>query len=131
MGSFWKLFFQDAVPDFIIGNETWLDNSMALSEIIPNTLGYEVHSHDKLTDAHGGVLIAVKRGFMLSNIYNSYDLKLISGKISVNSNKSLTMASYTIDPLYNRTNGDYLSKTNEEITSLRRSSKQDRPDNRG
>ena len=63
---------------------------------------------DRPKEAHGGVLIAAKRCFMLSNIYCAQD-ELISGVIKLDRNKFLTVVSYYRPP--NRTDNDYMCST--------------------
>ena len=45
----------------MIGCETWLDDKIKTSEILPSLLGYEMNRRDRKTDPHGGVLIASKK----------------------------------------------------------------------
>ena len=61
----------DSDPDIIIGFETWLDKSLASSEVLPNDLGFDIQQRDRLQDPHGGVLIAARRDLQLRNIHCS------------------------------------------------------------
>ena len=111
----------DADPDIILGKETWLDNSIASSEILPNDLGYDIQRRDRPGDPHGGVLIAAKRCYMLSNIHCAEDIELISGTIKLSGNKSLTFVTYYRPP--NKTDEMYLTTSNQEISDLKRQCK--------
>lgn len=55
-----------AKPDIIIGTETWLDKSIATSEILPTNL-YNVYRNDRLSNnkdkSHGGVLLTITKEF--------------------------------------------------------------------
>ena len=106
----------DSDPDIIIGSETWLDSSIASSEILPNDLGYDIQRRDRPHDPHGGVLIAAKRGLQLGNIYCSQDIELISGTVTMEGNKTITIISYYRPP--NRTDEAYVNKSREEFDSL-------------
>ena len=46
-------------PDVIMFTETWLHPSIQNNEFLPDT--YEVHHRDWPNDAHGSVLLAIKR----------------------------------------------------------------------
>jgi hypothetical protein len=72
---------ENSEPDIIIGTETWLNEDISSYELIANTLNFDIYRRDRLTDAHGGVLIAARRDLMLGNVVKSKTLELISGKI--------------------------------------------------
>ena len=70
-GKLLKAIIDDTEPDIILGTETWLDESIKSSEILPNYLGYDVQRRDRKSDKHGGVLIAARRDLQLGNISQS------------------------------------------------------------
>ena len=55
-GKYIDVRIESTTPDIIIGTETWLYDSMNLSEILHWRLGYSVFSRDRPSDPHGGVL---------------------------------------------------------------------------
>lgn len=110
----------DCDPDVILGTETWLDSQVASSEILPSDLGYDIQRRDRPENPHGGVLIAAKHHLLLHNIYKSSNTELVSGTIKSGS-KNITIATYYRPP--NRTDSEYLSKSTEEIRTLKPKSK--------
>ena len=120
-GKLLEAIILDADPDVILGTETWLDNSIKSSEILPNHLGYDIQRRDRLPYPHGRVLTAAMRCHMLSNIYCSEDVEFLYGTIKVDNKKALTVTSY-YRPL-NRTDDHYLSTTKEELVLLKKCSK--------
>ena len=62
-------------PDAIIGTESWLNDEIFSSEILPNT--YNVFKRDR-EDSYGGVLIAVKPELQCSLVYKCITSELLS-----------------------------------------------------
>ena len=120
-GKLLEAIILDADPDVILGTETWLDNSIKYSEILPNHLGYDIQRRDRLSDPHGGVLTAAKRCHMLSNIYCSEAVEFLYDTIKVDDKKALMVTSYYRPP--NRTDDHYLSTTKEELVLMKKCSK--------
>lgn len=58
--------------DIIIGTETWLNNTIYSSEIIP-TGQYDEYRNDRDKSRGGGVLIAVRKTLISSEIFKSND----------------------------------------------------------
>lgn len=80
-------------PDVIIGTETWLDGSIASSEILPSH--YKVFRRDRRRDG-GGVLIAVADHLICHEVPELAvpDCELIWVKIKLKRRKHLLVASY-------------------------------------
>ena len=106
----------DSDPDIIIGSETWLDKSIASSEVLPNDLGFDIQRKDRLQYPHGGVLIAARRDLQLRNIHCSETIELISGTVTVEGNQTICIASYYRPQ--NRTDEAYIDNTRQEIDLL-------------
>ncbi|KAL3872380.1 hypothetical protein ACJMK2_040310 [Sinanodonta woodiana] len=81
-------------PDIILGTETWLTEEVNTTECFSSSLRYKVHRHDRKNDPHGGVMIALKDDLELLDVQKSKNLELISGRIKLNRNKDLIIASY-------------------------------------
>jgi hypothetical protein len=64
----------------IIGTETWLNNTIYSSEIIP-TDQYDVYRNDRDNSRGGRVLIAVRKTLISSEIFKSNDTELLAVKI--------------------------------------------------
>ena len=105
----------DSDPDIILGTETWLDDSIKSSEILPNEFEYTIHCRDRSTDHHGGVLIAAKKHTLVSK-----EIEMISGEIKLNT-KKVTFSAYYRPP--NRTDNHYLDNTVEEFISIKQRAK--------
>lgn len=108
----------DTDPDIIIGTETWLDSSISSSELLPPYLGFDIHRRDRVTDAHGGVLLAAKKDLQLGEVELGKDVEIISGSIQLKS-KKLFLASYyrppnRMDEYYNREAASELCKIKEK-----------------
>jgi exonuclease III len=110
----------DSDPDIIFGTETWLDDSIKTSEILPNEFEYTIHRRDRSTDYHGGVLITAKNHLELHNIQKSKAIEMISGEIKLNT-KKVTLSAYYRPP--NRTDNHYLYNTVEEFISIKQRAK--------
>ena len=58
-------------PDIILGTETWLNSNTSSSEYFPSNT-YNVYRHDRPPNikdqSHGGVLIAIKKDFVSSEL---------------------------------------------------------------
>lgn len=119
-GKLLEAIILDSDPDIIIGTETWLENAISSSEILPNELGFDVHRRDRPGDPHGGVLLATKKHLMLQNIKSSSDVEMVSGTITAGS-KDVTIAAYYRPP--NRTDSEYLESTTTEFNTLKASAK--------
>jgi hypothetical protein len=65
---------------FIIGTETWLNNSIHSSEVIP-TDQYNIFRNDREGSKGGGVLIAVHNSIICSELFKSNNTELIAVKI--------------------------------------------------
>ena len=116
-GKLLEAIIDDTEPDIILGTETWLDESIKSSEILPNYLGYDVQRRDRKSDEHGGVLIAARRDLQLGNISRSDSTELISGTVSLSNQKKMTVAAYYRPP--NRVDEEYINNTMEEISKLK------------
>lgn len=110
----------DSDPDIILGTETWLDDSIKSSDILPNEFEYTIHRRDRSTDHHGGVLSAAKNHLELHNIQKSKEIEMISGEIKLNT-KKVTLSAYYRPP--NRTDNHYLDNTVEEFISIKQRAK--------
>lgn len=79
-----EVFIESTSHDIIIGTDTWLHSDVQSSEFMNPSLGYNVYSNDRKSDAHGGVLIAVKHNLEFTSITksksNSGTLYLSKGK---------------------------------------------------
>lgn len=51
-------------PDIVVGTESWLNSTIASGEMFPPT--FQVFRKDRITDSHGGVFIAVKNKYVVS-----------------------------------------------------------------
>jgi hypothetical protein len=120
-GRFLESLIETAEPDIIIGSETWLTDDISSEELISNSMNYDVYRRDRLTDAHGGVLIAARKELMLSDVVKSKSLELISGKIKLKNKKQVIIAAYYRPP--KRTEESYLSTTQEEFANIRLTNK--------
>ena len=94
-------------PDVIIATETWLNSEIRPSEFFYPSLGYNIYMNDRKSDAHGGVLIAIKNHLEFTNITSSADIEFSSNG----------HGAYYRPP--DRVDEEYLSKTNEAISALR------------
>jgi hypothetical protein len=99
----------------------WFSEDVCSSEFFDTSLGFDIHRNDRAIDPHGGVLLAVKKDLELSNVNKSKSLELISGTIKTSQNKKMIIGSYYRS--LNRTDDDYLIKTKEEISPLRKTNK--------
>jgi hypothetical protein len=73
----------DLVDSYVlIGTETWLNDSIYSSEIIP-TGQFDVNRNDRDKGKGGGVLIAVRRSLISSEIFKSNNTELISVKVYI------------------------------------------------
>ena len=77
-------------PSVIIGTETWLNPNIHSHEIPPPPPNYEVLRKDR-KDGYGGVLLAVKKDFIIDNITYppEYDCEAVFAKLSFGQSKSL------------------------------------------
>lgn len=122
-GKLLESIIESSEPDVLLGTETWLDDSIKSSEIIPNYLGYDVQRRDRKSDQHGGVLIAAKRELQPEHVQISKEIEMISCTIKTADHKKVKLAAYYRPP--NRVDEKYLNTTMEEITLLRNSCKKD------
>jgi hypothetical protein len=66
--------------DVIIGTETWLNDSIYSSEVIP-TDQFDVYRNDRVNSKGGGVLVAVRKTLVSSEIFKSNNNELLAVKI--------------------------------------------------
>ena len=71
--------------DIIIGTETWLNNSIHSSEIIP-TDQYNIFRNDREGSKGGGVLIVVHNSIICSELFKSNNTELIAVKSTTTRN---------------------------------------------
>jgi hypothetical protein len=119
-GKLLESIIDSAEPDIIIGTETWLTDEVRSEEILSASLEFDVYRRDRPTDAHGGVLIAVRRDLMLNDIVRSDNVELISGKIK-SKDKTIVIAAFYRPP--NRVEESYLKTAQEEIAAIRHKNK--------
>jgi hypothetical protein len=94
-----------------------LHSDIAYSEFIDPNLGLNVYRNDRASDAHGEVLIAVKKNIEVTNIKKSKNVELISGTIQLPKGKQIVIAAYYRPP--NRTDDAYLKETDNELLDLK------------
>ena len=94
-----------------------MHSDIAYSEFIDPNLGLNVYRNDRASDAHGGVLIAVKKNIEVTNIKKSKNVELISGTIQLPKGKQIVIAAYYRPP--NRTDDAYLKETDNELLDLK------------
>ena len=89
-------------PDILIGTETWLDPSISSYEYFPSDL-YNVFRHDRPPNinnqSHGGVLIAVTKDFISSEIQTlQTDCEIVWVEINVAGSRNIKIASFYRPP---------------------------------
>ena len=104
-------------PDVIIATETWLNSEIKSSEFFDPSLGYNIYRNDRKSDAHGGVLIAIKNHLEFTNVTSSADIEFLSGTLQLPQKKKMVIGAYYRPP--DRVDEEYLYKTNEAISALR------------
>ena len=104
-------------PDVIIATEAWLNSEIKSSEFFDPSLGYNIYRNDRKSDAHGGVLIAIKNHLEFTNVTSSADIEFLSGTLQLPQKKKMVIGAYYRPP--NRVDEEYLSKTNEAFSALR------------
>ena len=102
-------------PDLIIGNETWLDDSVESSEIFPSS--YRVFRKDRKPNAkgkaYGGVLIAVRSEITcIPRIDLDTTNESVWIEISVNGMKPILVGSFYRPP---NTNREYLNSLRDSL----------------
>ena len=85
-------------PDIIIGTETWLSDDVRTEEFFNPALGYKVYRNDRKSDAHGGVMIAIRSELELIDVRSSSRVELISGVVKLTKNKKLVLAAFYRPP---------------------------------
>ncbi|XP_053372574.1 uncharacterized protein LOC123561157 isoform X1 [Mercenaria mercenaria] len=100
-------------PDVIIGTETWLSSDISSSEFFNPSLGYNVYRNDRKSDAHGGVIIAVKNNLEFTNVTSGSNIEFIQ----LPKKKQMVIGAYYRPP--DRVDDQYILKTYEEISALR------------
>lgn len=98
-------------PDLIFGSETWLDPSIATSEIFPE--GYTVYRKDR-NSRGGGVLLAIKNS--LSSAHQpelDTEAEMIWAKISPPNSRDLYLCSY-----YRPPKSDTLQELRQSISKI-------------
>ena len=65
-------------PEIVVGSETWLNNSIHNSEVLPTN--YEVYRKDR-KDGYGGVLIAVKNTLISQDLEIKSDCEIVGTRI--------------------------------------------------
>nr|MCS5551204.1 hypothetical protein [Gammaproteobacteria bacterium] len=89
-------------PDILIGTETWHDPSISSYEYFPPDL-YNVFRHDRPPNinnqSHGGVLIAVNKDFISSEIQTlQTDCEIVWAEINVAGSRNIKIASFYRPP---------------------------------
>jgi hypothetical protein len=116
-GRFLEALIDEAEPDIILVTKTWLDDNISSAGFTDNIMEFDVYRRDRPHDPHGGVLIAAKKELLLDKISTSKTLELISGTVTLGTNKRAVIAAYYRPPTSIQTS--YLDKVKEEIASLR------------
>ena len=103
-------------PDIIIASETWLDKSIASSEILLNDLSSDIKWRDRQQDPIWRSFDGFKMGpcgwdLQLRNIHCGEIIELISGTVTVEENKTICITSYYRPP--NRTDEAHIDKTRQ------------------
>ena len=75
--ALWELINREK-PDMLNGCETWLKPTINNSEILPPD--YETYRKDR-TDGYGGVLIAIKKSFISSEIAINFDSEIVAVRV--------------------------------------------------
>ena len=104
-------------PDVIIATKTWLNSEIKSSEFFYPSLGYNIYRNDRKSDAHGGVLIAIKNHLEFTNITSSANIEFLSGTLQLPQKKKMVIGVYYRPP--DRVDEEYLSKTKEAISALK------------
>ncbi|XP_072181424.1 uncharacterized protein [Diadema setosum] len=73
-------------PGIIIGTETWLNDSIHTSEILPST--YDVFRKDR-ADGYGGVLIAINKRYTCEHIPSRSECEALFTELPLRGNKTL------------------------------------------
>jgi hypothetical protein len=79
-------------------------------------MGFDVHRRDRISDAHGGVLIAAKQDLQMVDIIRSKDTELISGSIKLSKNKRATFAAFYRPP--SAVSEEYLNQVTTDFQTL-------------
>ena len=103
--------------DIIIGTETWCNNSIHSSEIIP-TDQYNIFRNDREGSKGGGhgVLIAVHNRIICSELFKSNNTELIAAKIHHNQRSIILSAFYRPPSLQDMT---YTEKIRNDFVHLK------------
>lgn len=109
--SVWNV-IDDESPDIIAFSETWLNNNIHNSKIMPPI--YECYRKDR-KDGYGGVLVAVKNTLISQQLDIQTNCEVVATRIEGNHNKSLIVAS-----IYRPTNNDveYLQALGDTIRKI-------------
>jgi len=110
-------------PDIIMGTETWLDSNTSSSDYFPSN-SYNVYRHDRPSNikdqSHGGVLIAIKKDFVSSEITElKTNCEIVWAEINIAGSKNLQVASYYRPP---SDKGQTLEQLQSSINRINRQS---------
>ena len=86
----WGHLLHTTRPDIIIATETWLDKSVASSEL--ESEGYQIYRRDRTTGSHGGVLIAVNLAISSMDVNIQTDAEISWVKIHCRGHRDIFVA---------------------------------------
>ena len=79
-------------PDLICGTETWLNEEISSSEIFPDS--YVIFRNDRTDKGGGGVLHAIKKNLVSSQIQDPANCELVWSEIQVRGRKPLIIGTF-------------------------------------
>ena len=79
-------------PDIVCGTETWLNKNISSSEIFPDS--YVIFRRDRTMFEGGGVIHAVKKNLVASQIQDPADCELVWTEIQVKDRKPLIVGTF-------------------------------------
>ena len=79
-------------PDIVCGTETWLNKNISSSEIFPDS--YVIFRRDRTMFEGGGVIRAVKKNLVASQIQDPADCELVWTEIQVKERKPLIVGTF-------------------------------------
>ena len=104
-------------PYVIIGTETWLQPSITSNEFFNAEMGYTLYRKDRLNQAYGGVLIAVRSEIVSSACPDlDTDCELIWVQIDLTGAKSLYIGAFYRPPDTDVTTLENLDQTLQRLT---------------
>jgi len=103
-------------PCIIIGTETWLNPTIHSSEIFPPN--YEIIRKDR-KDGYGGVLLAIKKDFIINNITISQEneCEVAFAKLTLGKNQTLIVGAAYRPPNSDASYNERMCKAFEEISN--------------